>query len=285
MFQLVRHYGTVGAMEPIHPIADLGRLLVILGAGYTGRHIYAQAARAGIPIGATSRTLDNRLPTIPASDRLEFDLHEPTTWSHIPPGADIIWCFPAEPIELVRAFADHSLVQAHRLVVLGSTSAYDLRTGEETTAPILDESAPIDAERPRVRGEEYLRCRHGAIIVRAAGIYGPGRNVLDWIRQGRVGPSARYVNLVHVEDLAAICLLALEKGQPGDIYNVSDGHPRRWVEICAEAGRRWGVQSDTTAGDRRAGRRISNAKVCHSFGYTFRHPDLFAALEAIESAT
>ena len=83
----------------------------------------------------------------------------------------------------------------------------------EYPPPWIDESAPIDLTKPRVQGEEYLRNEHGAIVLRVAGIYGPGRNPLDWIRQGRVGPSRKYVNLIHVEDLAAICLAALEKGE------------------------------------------------------------------------
>ena len=37
---------------------------------------------------------------------------------------------------------------------------------------------------PAFQGEEYLRTHHGAIILRVAGIYGPHRNPVDWIRRG-----------------------------------------------------------------------------------------------------
>ena len=121
-------------------------------------------------------------------------------------------------------------------------------------------------------------------MLHVAGIYGPGRNPLDWIRQGRVGPSRKYVNLIHVEDLAAICLLALEKGKPGEAYNVSDGQPHIWNEICTTAQQRWGVAATAEKEDRSSGKRISNAKLRAELGYALKHPDLYEALALIESA-
>ena len=75
-------------------------------------------------------------------------------------------------------------------------------------------------------------------MLRVTGIYGPGRNPLDWIRQGRIGPSRKYVNLIHVEDLAAICLAVLDRGYPSEAYNVSDGQAHTWKEICVTAQQR-----------------------------------------------
>jgi nucleoside-diphosphate-sugar epimerase len=134
-----------------------------------------------------------------------------------------------------------------------------------------------------VQGEEYLRQHHGAIVLRVAGIYGPGRNPLDWIRQGRVGLSRKYVNLIHVEDLAAICLLALDKGKPSEAYNVSDGQPHTWNEICATAQQRWGMTAAAVTADLSPGKRISNAKLRAELDYRFRHSDLYEALDLIES--
>src|SRR5207253_2337099 len=142
------------------------------------------------------------------------------------------------------------------------TSAYEVPGHPAEYPPSwIDESAPIDLTKSRVQGEEYLRKYHGAIVLRVAGIYGPGRNPLDWIRQGRIGPSRKYVNLIHVEDLAAICLTAIEKGKPGEGYNVSDGMPYLWSEICAVAQQRWAVAATRVREDRSSGKRISNAKL------------------------
>lgn len=258
--------------------------LVILGTGYTGRFIYAHAAKQGMHVLASSRSPHARLTAIPTGNRVTFGLESQETWQNIPSGSHLIWCFPAVPQEAVERFAEKVLTQAHRVVVLGSTSAYDVGEIAGTPPPaVILESSPIDFTRPRVRCEEYLRMHHQAIILRVAGIYGPGRNVLDWIRHGKVGASARYVNLIHVEDLAAICVLALERGRPGEIYNVSDGQPRLWSDICREASQRWGLRSLEINRDHRPGKIISTKKLLSELEYTFRYPDLFAALDLIES--
>lgn len=258
------------------------RRLVILGAGYVGRHLFAQASGRGFRVWATSRTPRDHLASLPPPCRLEFDLARPETWRNVPPETDLVWCFPAEPVEAVAAFAAEAAPRAGRLIVLGSTAAYV--TGERAaTDVLLDESAAVDRDRPRVLGEECLRRDHRAVLLRVAGIYGPGRNVLDWIRQGRIKGLQRFVNLVHVEDLTGICLAALDRARAGEVYNVSDGRPRRWADICREAERRWGIPAPPSAPDGRTGKRLSIVKLVAELGYRFRHPDLFEALAAVEA--
>ncbi|MGQ0810329.1 MAG: hypothetical protein ACT4OO_03790, partial [Nitrospiraceae bacterium] len=256
----------------------------IVGTGYTGSILYSQACRRGYERFATSRSPHVHLSHIPAGRRIEFDLSQSDTWKNIPVKASLIWCFPAAPIDHVRAFAEMADLSSRPLVVLGSTSAYGSPAPSLEDEPLwLDESAPIDLALPRVQGEEYLRLSHQAMVLRVAGIYGPRRNPIDWIRQGRVTPSLRYVNLIHVEDLADICLRALDRGTAGEIYNVSDGTPRTWGEICEVVQHRWGVVPREAVKGGNPGKRISNAKLRTELGYTFRYPDLYEALELIES--
>ena len=258
--------------------------LVVLGSGYTGRVLHRMGTSQGWTVHTTSRNPLNNLAGIPSEQCLRFDLDQPSTWLNIPAGADIIWCFPATPLEQVRAFACTLDAPPRRIVVLGSTSAYDTSSESTEYPPLwIDESAPLDQTKPRVQGEEYLCEYHGAIVLRVAGIYGLGRNPLDWIRQSRVGSSRKYVNLIHVEDLAAICLRALEKGKPGEIYNVSDGTPRTWDEICAAAQQRWGVAVTAAKIPLSSGKRISTAKLRTELGYVLKHPNLYEALATIES--
>jgi nucleoside-diphosphate-sugar epimerase len=259
----------------MHPIT-------ILGTGYSGRYLTSELTITSRPFFATSREPDKNLSHVPAGRRMKFDLAQPSTWLNIPAQADLIWCFPATPLDRVQAFARTLDASPRRMVILGSTSAYEI-SNQPTVNPLswIDESAPIDQTKSRVQGEEYLREHHGTIVLRVAGIYGPGRNPLDWIRQGRVGPSRKYVNLIHVEDLAAICLLALDKGKPGETYNVGDGTPRTWEEICATAQQRWSITASATNKDPSPGKRISNTKLCSELGYRFQHPDLYTALQAL----
>ncbi len=154
--------------------------------------------------------------------------------------------------------------------------------------PWIDETAPIDLTKPRVQSEEFLRTTCNAIVLRVAGIYGPGRNPIDWIRTGKVTPSPKYVNLIHVGNLAKICLTALEHGQPGEAYNVTDGTPRTWNDIYQVARERWGLRADSEKVIAAAGKRISNRKLLSLLGpaaAALPHTDFFESLERIQNDT
>lgn len=258
--------------------------LVILGTGYTGRVVYKQGIARGLVVLATSRHPDHHLPTIPPEHRIHFDLRDRATWHNLPSDCHFLWCFPAEPLELVQDFATAMNLRARRVVVLGSTSAYQMTPLRNYPPPWIAETAPLDMAKHRVQGEEWLRTTCQTIVLRVAGIYGPWRNPLHWIQQGRIGPSRKYVNLIHVEDLAAICLVTLERGMPGEAYNVSDGTPRTWQEICHLAMKQFRVQPIVEVRDLSVGKRIDNGKLLSllaEVGSPLLHTDLLQSLEQI----
>ncbi|CAE6689350.1 hypothetical protein [Nitrospira defluvii] len=271
-----RRFEYDGAMTAMPPLA-------ILGFGYTGRCIFRLARTPARRILASSRRPESHLTDIPPPDRLRFDLTDQSSWHALPCDADLIWTFPATPLDQVQAFARHHCHAGRKLVVLGSTSAYDRNDHPPVELPPwIDETSPVNGDLPRVQGEEYLRTHHGAVILRVAGIYGPHRNPVEWIRRGRVGPTNKFVNLIHVEDLAQLCLQALAYGQPGASYNISDGHPRRWTEICHEVSSRWGVVSPRQAYADESGKRILNHRALTQLRYRLRYPDFYQALRSIE---
>jgi len=259
--------------------------LVILGSGYTARFLQPLALHRYAHVFATSRDPDRHLAHLSLDQRIRFDLTQPETWQAIPTSADIVWCFPAVPIQLVQQFADVASLRTSRLVVLGSTSAYDDGASVLYPPPWVDETAPIDLKKPRVQGEELLRTSYGAIVLRVAGIYGPGRNPVEWIRTSRVNRSRKYVNLIHVEDLTSCCLAALMHADSSEIYNISDGHPRTWTEICKMVEQRWDIQSLDSQDADSPGKRVSNGRMCELLklhGTDLHYRDLFEALELIQ---
>lgn len=270
-FSFIRMYGLM-----------IQRAVVFLGSGYTARFVLPLAARRYTRVLLTSRQPDKNLRDLPAESRIRFDLEQSDTWTNVPKEADLLWCFPAAPLNLVQQVASTMKLCSRRLVVLGSTSAYDVGEAQDYPPPWIDETALIDLTKLRVQGEEFLRKKHGAIVLRVAGIYGPGRNPLDWIRQGRVGPSRKYVNLIHVEDLAAICLAALDRGKAGEIYNVSDGTPRTWQEICAAAQNKWDIRPYATHPSNDIGKRVRSDKLTTALGHSIQFPDLYAVLDRID---
>ncbi|MBX3331689.1 MAG: hypothetical protein KF722_14870 [Nitrospira sp.] len=258
--------------------------LTILGSGYTAKFLLPLAQHRYTHVFATSRDPDRKLTHLNPDQRIRFDLARPETWQAIPTSTDVLWCFPAIPIKLVQQFADAASLRTRRLVVLGSTSAYDDCASTEYPPPWIDETASVDLSKPRVQGEELLRTYYNAIVLRVAGIYGPGRNPVEWIRIGRANRSRKYVNLIHVEDLASSCLAAIEHADPSGIYNVSDGHPRTWTEICKMVEQRWEIQSSDSQDADSPGKRVLNKRMCEllkSDGTGLRYRDLFEALELI----
>ncbi|MBH0203481.1 MAG: hypothetical protein HP496_14575 [Nitrospira sp.] len=259
--------------------------LTILGSGYTARFLLPLAQHRYAQVFATSRDPDRHLNYLGPDQRIRFDLVRPETWQAIPTSTDIVWCFPAVPIELVRQFADAASLHARRLVVLGSTSAYDDQASADYPPPWVDETAAIDLGKPRVQGEELLRTNYGAIVLRVAGIYGQGRSPIEWIRTGRVNRSRKYVNLIHVEDLAASCLAALSHAESSEVYNISDGYPRTWIDICQMVEQRWAIRSSDSPEVNATGKRVSNTRMCELLkegGTGLRYGDLFEALERIQ---
>lgn len=259
--------------------------VVMLGSGYLARFMCSLTTNYRCVLH-TSRNPDSHLTWLPQKQRLRFDLADSSTWSNIPLDADLLWSFPAAPLASVQEFASR-IRPSGRLVVVGSTSAYDVGGAREYPPPWIDESAPIDFGKPRVQGEEFLRTKCGAIILRTAGIYGPGRNPYDWIKSGRVLLSVKYVNLIHVEDLAAVCATALKCARPGDVYNVSDGIPRTWADIGRTL-HGHGLVEPAGGQKQASGKRINTSKLCtllQEAGASIGHPDLFRALETLEQAS
>ena len=59
-------------------------------------------------------------------------------------------------------------------------------------------------------------------------IYGPGRNLLASVKQGRarrIEKPGLVFSRIHVEDLAQTLEASIKNPKPGEIYNVSDDRP------------------------------------------------------------
>ena len=71
------------------------------------------------------------------------------------------------------------------------------------------------------------------VILRVTGIYGPHRFPLQRLLERHpvlCEAEASFTNRIHADDLARICLKAIEAGNDGDIFNVSDGQESTMTE-------------------------------------------------------
>lgn len=65
-------------------------------------------------------------------------------------------------------------------------------------------------------------------VFRLAGIYGPGRNPLVKLREGksqRIIKAGQVFNRIHVDDIATTLSASIAKPRPGAVYNVTDDEP------------------------------------------------------------
>jgi nucleoside-diphosphate-sugar epimerase len=75
-------------------------------------------------------------------------------------------------------------------------------------------------------------------ILRLAGIYGPGRNLLMKLREGdarRIVKPGQKFNRTHVDDVAQAIGLTLGSNGPGGIWNIADDEPAPPQDVMAYA--------------------------------------------------
>lgn len=149
--------------------------------------------------------------------------------------------------------------------------------------------------------EELLRSssRRG-MILRMAGLYGPGRipRSAELLAGKPIdAPAHGWLNLIHVDDAAAIVLAAERKGTPGAVYVIADGAPPTRRQYYEELARLLGAPppvfapppADSPAAERAAAdKRVDSSRSLHELGVqlcypTFRHG--LAAIVASASAT
>jgi nucleoside-diphosphate-sugar epimerase len=120
---------------------------------------------------------------------------------------------------------------------------------------IKSEDDPLDPEPPRgiqethaaIRRLEEMVTAAGGIVLRYGGFYGPGSGItpdgdqVEMVRKRKfplVGSGAGVWSFIHTDDAASATLAALERGRPGEIYNVVDDEPapvREWLPALADA--------------------------------------------------
>lgn len=230
---------------------------LIVGCGYLGQRVADLWRAQGDVVFATTRKEsrfeeltsaglrpvladiagETPLPTFPAVHTVLFAVGFDRQ-----AGADIRTVY----VDGLRRTLEALPESVERFIYISSTGVYAQNDGA-----VVDEDSPTEPTRPGGRAcleaETLLRANPlgaKAIILRLAGIYGPGRVPrLDAIRSGEplAIPTEGFLNLIHVEDAARIVLLAEEHAPPPRTYLVSDGHPVKRRTYYEEIARRLGA--------------------------------------------
>jgi nucleoside-diphosphate-sugar epimerase len=121
------------------------------------------------------------------------------------------------------------------------------------------------------------------MILRCAGIYGPGRGY--WLRQFLAGEAKmegageRWLNMIHRDDVGAAIRAAFEQGTPGEVYNVVDEEPVQERTLFAWLAEQLGKPmppsvAETVQPGRRAvtNKRVSNRKLKLALQCDLKYP-------------
>lgn len=81
-------------------------------------------------------------------------------------------------------------------------------------------------------------------VFRLSGIYGPGRNPIVKLRDGRsqrIVKAGQVFNRIHIDDIAATLLASLDRPRNGAVYNVTDDEPAAPQTVTEYAARLTGL--------------------------------------------
>lgn len=281
----------------------------IVGCGYIGKKIAGRLSEKRREITAIVQT-DESVRTLLAHGvnacRLDLDrLPVPQIdWS----GAEVFYLVPppkagATDPRVSRCIESMSSAgKPGRVVYISTTGVYGDCGGQW-----IDETRPVNpvADRARRRWDAEQQWRQWSeendvelVVIRVPGIYGAGRLPLVRLRAQKplLEPGvAPWTNRIHADDLVTVCVQAMEKGVPGEVYNACDGHPGTMNEYFNAVADRAGLPrppvisredaerqlSEGMKSYMRESRRLRNTKVVQQLGVHFEYPELSVGLDAI----
>ena len=133
------------------------------------------------------------------------------------------------------------------------------------------------------------------LILRLAGIYGPGRSAFDKLRDGtarRIVKAGQVFNRIHVADIGRVTALAAQRRLDG-IFNLADDEPAPPQDLVTHAAQLLGVPPPPETPFAEAqmtemarsfyadNKRVSNRAIKQALGIELLHPTYRQGLEAI----
>ncbi len=275
--------------------------VLIVGCGYVGLPLGGELVRRGHEVFGLRRSARAGADLKSAGiSPLIGDITKPTDLARLPRQYDwVVNCASSSGgnVEDYRSLylrGTHNLIEwlatapSTKFVYTSSTSVYAQTGGElvtETsptepaaeTGQVLVQTEGVLLEAARQKG-------FPAVILRLAGIYGPGRGY--WFKQFLKGEAViegkgdRVLNMIHRDDVVGAIIAALECGKAGEVYNAADDEPATQLVFFEWLSGALGKAlppfvAEVTQGARKRGatnKRVSNAKLKAELGYRLKYP-------------
>lgn len=177
----------------------------------------------------------------------------------------------------------HQLPKPRRFLHISSTSVYGQSNGQTVDETSVTE--PVEESGRIILEAECLlhSLNLSAIILRFAGIYGPGRLLrAQAILAGQAIATDpdKWLNLIHVEDGICAILAARDRGHEGSVCIVCDDSPvrRRDFYTCLAEELKAPPPTFSSAPPEAANRRLCNRLMREKLGVSLRYPNYRAGL-------
>jgi nucleoside-diphosphate-sugar epimerase len=281
--------------------------VLIVGCGYVGMSLGEELARQGHEVfglrrgvGGEAEVLAEGVIRSVGIQPVLGDITQPGDLAKLPGPFDwVVNCVSStkggvEEYKQVYLQGTRNLVEwlaaapPKKFVYTSSTSVYGQTDGspvkETSPAQPASETGKVLVETEQVLLEAAQQRKFPAVILRVAGIYGPGRGHLfqQYLKnEAKIGGKGeRIINMIHRDDLVKIVIAALKNGRPGEIYNAVDDEPVTQVHFfqwLAEALGKWMppfATAEEEAGRKRGltNKKVQNRRLKMELGYQFQHP-------------
>ncbi|HZP19347.1 MAG TPA: SDR family oxidoreductase [Bauldia sp.] len=286
-------------------MADAARLLVF-GLGYSARAIVAALRPRLAAVAGTVRSADKAARLTEAgTDAFVFDGGAPSGEARraLQTATDVLVSIPpgeGEDPVLKHHRADLAAApELRRISYLSTVGVYGDYGGawvDERTIPHPAHQRAIARRRAEkdwlaLAAEKKIACG----LFRIAGIYGPGRNPLVNLIEGkahRVDRPGQVFNRIHVEDIASAVAAWFARPSTG-IFNLADDEPADPAEVVAYAASLLGVappplvpieDADLSPMARSfydGNRRVMNRRIKEELGVALRYPTYRDGLSAM----
>ncbi|GAB4183434.1 MAG: SDR family oxidoreductase [Geothermobacteraceae bacterium] len=283
--------------------------LLIIGCGDIGRRVGRQLAEQDVEVVGLVRSEAGAKAAEAAGIKpLIADLMDADSLSDLPTeGAHVIYAAPppggglTDPkvANFCRTIRSDRLPA--RIVYLSTSGVYGDCGGR-----IIDEQTPVNPQTSRAKrrldAEMSLRTfgelnNIPVVILRVTGIYGPFRFALHRILEKHPllrEEEASFTNRIHADDLARVCLAALERAEGGEVYNVCDGQESTMTHYFNAVADAFGLerppQVTSAEADKvmnplmlsyfRESRRMKNSRMLELLGADLLYPTLEDGLKA-----
>lgn len=242
------------------------RNLFIFGLGYTGAYIGQKLVALGWQIGGSSRDAETRKRLskhgIEAFDFNNIDAEKVGQYDNF-----LVTIGPD------RSSGDDPTLKTHGdllaplkprwLGYFSATSVYGEVDGWTDEASPTEPTNKRGKRRLKVEQDWTSWAAQHAVplsLLRLAGIYGPGRNIIEQLQAGtaRVVEKPGHVfNRIHVEDIARAAVFDLAQAAPYSVRNLADGEPLSQKDWATRAARKLGIDPPSPIPFEEAKKRMS----------------------------